>query len=413
MHSDLPIGTKGTLHRAVSPHEMIHLGSDHPDGGAVVYATPHMINLMEHAAREALRPFLEPNEESVGVTVEIKHTAPTPLGGNVHATATVTGVDGKTIDFDVEAFDEDGSIGKGTHRRAVIRVDRFARALTEKAEALPIGGAAPGHVTPNTGALPNLNTLAVEQRGHGLAIVRLNRPQALNAVNDAMTGDWEQLNAWLAGHAEQVRVVIVTGEGKHFCAGDDVKEVETLSPEQAHALSLRQARMYLAWERLPQVFIAAVNGFALGGGCVAAYSCDLRVAETASVFGMPEIKLGWTPGYGIAQLTALVGKARCMELVLTGKQINANTALGWGLVNHVVPGNRLLPEAQAMAEQMLAMPPIGLSLTKKAVHADEGLTPKITYAADTHAYIECFKTRDAQEGMAAFREKRPAKFEGR
>jgi enoyl-CoA hydratase len=227
-----------------------------------------------------------------------------------------------------------------------------------------------------------------------------------------MTADWEQLIAWLAGHPEEVRVVIVTGEGEHFCAGDDVREVATLSPDAARQLSWRQARMYLAFERLPQPMIAAVNGAALGAGCVCAYSCDFRLAATSARFGMPEIKLGWPPGYGIAQLTAIVGKARALEMCLTGEAITAQQAASFGLVHQVAPLPRLMPAARHLAERLLALPPEALRATKRLIHADEGEAPKVAFLADTDAYIRCLETADAREGINAFIAKRPPKFRG-
>ena len=279
-----------------------------------------------------------------GAKVEVEHLAATPLGTNVTATAIVTHVDGRLVDFEITARDGVDVIGRGTHRRAVIRLDKFAQRLQEKVQHMPGSLLLPLPMEPNRGALPALTTLAVQVE-RAVATVTLNRPAKRNAVNRQMTGEWELVNAWLAGHSD-VRIVIVTGSGDGFCAGDDVPEVGTLPLEEARTLSLRQARMYLAWEQLPQVFIAAVHGNASGPGCVAAYSCDFRIAAHDARFGMPEIRLGWPPGYGIAQLTALVGKARALQLCLTGEPIPAKTAHEYGLVHDVVPRQRLLPAAQ-------------------------------------------------------------------
>lgn len=407
MRQGLIPGLTASLPRIVSPDVTIHLGADQPRG-AVVFSTPSMIHLMEYAARELLRPFLEPGEESVGVTVQVEHLAATPLGARVEAEARVTAVNGKLVDFEVTARDEIDIIGKGTHRRAIIGVEKFAARLNEKVAKLPEAVMLPLDITPDPGALPKLETLLVSVEG-AVAKVTLNRPQKLNAVNMQMTSDWEAVNSWLAGHPE-IRVVIVTGAGAAFCAGDDVPEVGTLSLDVARELSHRQARLYLVWERLPQVFIAALQGPALGGGCVAAYSCDFRIAAHGANLGMPEIKLGWPPGYGIAQLTALVGKARALELCLTGKQITASQGLAYGLVHEVVPTNRVLPVAKELAAQLLAMPAEALRETKRLVHADEGVTPKQTYLADTAGYIRCLELPAAKEGIAAFREKRQARF---
>lgn len=407
MRSGLVPGMTAKLTWQVSPETTIHLASDRR-GGAVVFATPSMINLMEYAARELLKPFLEEHEESVGVTVQVEHLAATPLGASVTAEAKVTAVDGKLIDFEITARDELDQIGRGTHRRAIIGIEKFAARLQEKARKLPEAAIVPTPLAVNTGALSSLPTIEVSVT-KAVARITLNRPNKLNAVNTQMTADWEQLNAWLAGHPE-IRVVILAGSGSAFCAGDDVPEVGTLSLDVARELSWRQARLYLAWERLPQVFIAAIHGPAMGGGCVAAYSCDFRIATHAATLGMPEIKLGWPPGYGLAQLTALVGKARALDLCLTGRTINATEALTYGLLHEVVPANRLGPATEALAAQLLAMPAEALRETKRLIHADEGTVPKQTYLADTAGYIRCLELPDAQEGIAAFREKRRPRF---
>ncbi|MEW6304938.1 MAG: enoyl-CoA hydratase-related protein [Verrucomicrobiota bacterium] len=406
MKPGLQVGLSSDLAWPVDPSQTITLGGE---PAATVFATPSMVNLMEHAAREVLRPFLEDGEESVGVDVEVKHLAPTPLGANVRAVATVTGINGRTVSFDVLAFDHGGQIGSGKHRRAIIQLDRFIQHVGERTTP-GMGGFM--RIKPDCGDLPAFQSLKVEVN-QGIATVTLNRPAALNAINAAMTQEMEQLAGWLAGHGDLVRVVIVTGAGRAFCAGDDAKEVGGMTPDQARALSLRRAQLYLAFETLPQPFIAAVNGHALGGGCVCAYSCDFRVASHGAVFGMPEITLGWAPGYGVAQLTALVGKARALELCLTGRTITARQALDWGLVHEVVSGSMLLRRARQLADRLLEMPPMALRETKRLIHADEGALPKLTHRAETEAYVRCFQTEDAREGVAAFKEKRKARFKGR
>ncbi len=393
----------------VRPEHTIHLGFGQGTGGAVVFATPAMVSLMEHAARDALLPFLEEGEESVGAQISVEHLAATPIAATVRARAEVTAIDGRLVDFQIAAFDEVEQIGRATHRRAVIRIDRFAGRLAEKVSKLSSGILLPMQIKPNTGERPPLETLLVTIDGP-VATVTINRPRQLNAVSGRMTADLEQLSAWLAGHGDSIRVAILTGAGEAFCAGDDVKELAGLSPPEARELSLRQARMFLSWEQLPQVLIAAVNGFALGAGCVCAYSCDFRIAAHGARFAMPEILLGWAPGYGVAQLTALVGKARALELCLTGKQITAQQALEHGLVTEIVPHARLLPAARELAAELLKLPALALRETKWRVHGDEPISNKIAYLADTAAYLRCLATPDAREGIAAFREKRAATF---
>ncbi|HEY6169375.1 MAG TPA: enoyl-CoA hydratase-related protein [Verrucomicrobiae bacterium] len=402
MKPGLNIGQLGELTWVVDPTMTITLGSL-PQ--ATVFSTPNMIMLMERAAREALRPFLEDGEESVGIEVQVEHPGPAALGDTVRGVARVTAVDGRRVSFTVQAFAGEREIGRGTHRRAIVLlskiVENVAKVCGDGGRALTL--------EPNRGELPALETIRVKAANR-IATVTLSRPRSLNAVNVQMTSDLEQVVAWLAGHPEEIRVVILTGADDAFCAGDDVIELPSLSIEEARRLSLRQANVYLAFERLPQPIIAAVNGAAFGAGCVAAYSCDLRLASHAAKFAMPEIKLGWAPGYGIAQLTALVGKARALELCLGGEPISATQALEWGLINELVPGVMLMQRARQLAERLLQLPATALRETKRLIHADEGQLPKVTHRADTEAYIRCLELPDAKEGIAAFAEKRKPRF---
>lgn len=417
MKPGLQIGDRSELTWIVSSEHTIHLGMNRSGWGteghtarrsAVVFSTPNMILLMERAARKAIEPFLEVGEESVGAQVAIEHVAATPIGAQVTAFAQVTAIQGKAIDFDVTAFDHREMIGKGTHRRMIVSVDRIADRIAQKTPTHHHGTVLPMQIPPNTGSLPSLATLQCSIDGP-IAYVDLNRPDKLNAVNRQMTSDWECLNAWLAGHPE-VRIAILSGRGESFCSGDDVVEVGSLDLDEARELSYRQARMYLAWESLPQVIIAAIDGNALGGGCVMACACDFRIASHQSRFGMPEIKLGWPPGYGIAQLTNLIGKARAIELCTLGNSIPAQQAYDYGLVHRLVSKSNLQSAAVELADKLLAMPPMALRETKRLLHQDEGVQPKSAYVADTAAYIECLGTPDAQEGIAAFREKRSPRF---
>lgn len=412
MRGEVKVGDTAELMWQVGAEHVIHLGAQTGPAvgspGIVVFSTPNMILLMERAARRALEPYLEPGEESVGTAVDILHLAGTPIGAQVRGVARVTKVDGKLIDFDVAAFDAVEQIGSGTHRRAIVPVEKITKRILSKSETVNQGNVLPMQLAANSGPLPALETLSVETDG-AIATVRLNRPAKLNAVNRQMTGDWETLTSWLHGHPA-IRVVVITGNGEAFCAGDDVPEVGTLSLDEATQLSFRQARMYLSWEQLPQVMIAAVNGSALGAGCVLACACDFRLVAHNAQFGMPEILLGWPPGYGIAQLTALIGKSRAMEMCVTGQSIPARQAQEWGLAMKVLPQNELLPAAKAFAQQLLQLPAEALRETKRLVHLDEGMQPKHAYMADTAAYIRCLAQPNAQEGIAAFRQKRPPHF---
>jgi enoyl-CoA hydratase len=404
MKPGLQPGHTGELTWVVDPTMTITLGGQ-PQ--ATVFSTPSMILLLERAAREALRPFLETGEESVGAAIQVEHLAPALLGESVRGTARVSRIDGRRVEFDLQAWVGNRELGHGTHRRAVIQLPRLLENLANLAGRTPT----PAPQT-RPSALPAFETLRLGF-DRQIATITLNRPEVRNAVNRRMTAELEQVVQWLNAHPDQVRVVIITGEDDAFCAGDDIKELALISPADARELSLRQAQLYLAFERLPQVVLAAVNGLALGGGCVLAYSCDLRLASHAAVFGMPEIKLGWPPGYGVAQLMALVGKARALELCLLGDPISPQQALEWGLVNELVPGSMLLRRAERWAAQLLERPAQALRETKHLIHADEGHLPKLAHRADTEAYLRCLELPDAREGIAAFLEKRPARFGAR
>lgn len=446
MHSGLSIGATAELLWQVSSEHVIHLGYpppslttglvdgtlQNPSASAVVFSTPNMILLMERTARKVLAPFLEPGEESVGALVNVEHLAGTPLGSQVRGVAKVTQIDGKAVDFEIAAYDRFEQIGRGTHRRVVVKLDRIARRIAEKAEFLSkeappltwvdgiakpdaseihsVNSAIGKSMSPAEISPPQFETLLLEVNG-SVATVTMNRPQKLNAVNRQMTSDWEALNRFLWGR-EDIRVVVLCGAGASFCAGDDVPEVGTLAIEEARELSYRQARAYLGWEHLPQVFIAAIDGVALGAGCVVACACDLRIASHNSRLGMPEILLGWPPGYGIAQLMALIGKSRATEMCLLGQPITAQKALEWGLVHRLTSSGSLLVEAKRWATDLLRLSPAALRETKRLMHMDEGIQPKTAFLADTAAYIRCLANPDAQEGIAAFREKRNAKFSG-
>lgn len=402
MKSGLQPGAIGELIWNVDSSMVITLGGD---PRATVFSTPNMIMLMERSAREALRPYLDEGEESVGTDVQIQHVSGAGIGAVVRGEARVTGIDGKRIHFDVSAWCGERQLGFGKHTRALVKLERLIENLDKQSQEGPRAM----NLIPNDGALPSMQTLLVEQSGP-IATVTLNRPRSLNAVNAEMTSDFEKLVGWLLGHKEELRVVLLRGAGDSFCAGDDIKELPGFTPQFARELSLRQAEMYLAWERLPQIVIAMVHGDAMGGGCVAAYSADFRLASHDARFGMPEIKLGWPPGYGIAQLTNLIGKSRALEMCLLGEPLSAQKAFEWGLVHELVPRGQLEKRSLAWAERLLKLPAEAMRQTKMLLHLDEGSQPKVAYRADTEAYIRCLQLDDATEGIRAFIEKRAAEF---
>lgn len=288
MKNGLNVGDVGALNWTVDPSMVITLGGD---SRATVFSTPNMILLMERAAREALREFLELGEESVGIDVNIEHLGGAPLGANVRGVAKVTAIEGRRIRFEVSVWAGDRLIGRGSHTRAIVLVSRIVENLAN----LSSEGELVMNLSANAGKLPTIETVLVDVSNR-IATVTLNRPRSLNAVNSQMTEELEQTVSWLMGHPQEVRVVLLAGAGDAFCSGDDVKELRDLSLFAARTLSFRQAELYLSFERLPQPIIALIQGDAFGAGCVAAYSADLRIATHRARFAMPEIKLGWPPG---------------------------------------------------------------------------------------------------------------------
>ena len=393
---NLQIGHVGKLSRIVDASQTITLGGE---AAATVFSTPSMIDLMEHAAREALRPYLEAHEESVGIDVQVEHTAATPIGAEVWAEAKVAAMEKNVIAFEVAAFDASGPIGHGHHRRAVIALPRFVQKLTEKSEAAPS--------TEKPLQLPPGKTVkvAIEDR---LATVTLHRPEKRNAINQEMTAELEQLTDWLMQPQCPVRVVIVSGAGGAFSAGDDVRDLNVNDLEAARALSLRRGRLYRRWQLLPQVLIASVAGPALGGGCICACACDLRIATHGAIFGLPEVLLGWPPNYGLSRMISLLGRPRVLQWALTGEKVGAREAESLGLVQEVVAEAQLERKTRDWAERLLATPKAALTATKRLLSLEQPSASLDAQATD--AFLSCLASEDGREGIAAFLAKRSPKF---
>ena len=255
--------------------------------------------------------------------------------------------------------------------------------------------------------------LQIETRD-GIAVLTLRRPEKLNALNDETMGEIERAFGQLQAAAD-VRGVIVTGSGeKAFVAGADIGELSAQTPVEGRERGLRGQRIFDSIERFPKPVIAAINGFALGGGCELALACHVRLASENAQLGLPEVKLGIMCGYGGTQrLARLVGRGRALELLLTGDRIDAAEALRIGLVNRVVPQASLLAEAEALLRKMLANGPVSLRFTLQAVAAglDMPLAQAQEYEATLFGLI-C-TTEDMKEGTRAFLEKRPARFQGK
>jgi enoyl-CoA hydratase len=255
--------------------------------------------------------------------------------------------------------------------------------------------------------------LLVESRD-GVAVVTINRPDKLNALNDLTVNELEGAFTTLKGDPA-IRGVILTGAGeKAFVAGADIAELSTQSPVDGKERSIRGQRVLDLIENLGKPVIAAVNGFALGGGCELAMACHLRVASENARLGTPEVKLGILCGYGGTQrLPRLVGKGRALEILLTGEMVDAQEALRIGLVNRVVQKDKLLAETEGLLRKMLANGPVSLRFTLEAVNAGlEMPLAEAQYLEATLFGLIC-TTEDMKEGTKAFLEKRAARFQGR
>ena len=206
------------------------------------------------------------------------------------------------------------------------------------------------------------------ESSNGIAWLRLNRSQALNALNSELTSAIERALDEIAARAD-VTVLVVSGRGRAFCAGNDIAEMGSITPAEAEALATRQAVLMDRFSRLPQVTIAAIDGYALGGGLMLAVAQDLRIASDRSRLGLPEVTLGFNPAYGIARLLDVVGGGVGRDLLLTGRTIHASEALKLGLVNRVVAAPTLESSAQAWAAEIARSPRAGLAATKEIIRA--------------------------------------------
>ena len=248
----------------------------------------------------------------------------------------------------------------------------------------------------------------------GIAVVTVNRPDKLNALDDRTVEELDAAFAALGGEAS-VRGVILTGAGeKAFVAGADIRELARQSPLEGKERSIRGQRVLDRIENLGKPVVAAVGGFALGGGCELAMACHVRVASENAKLGTPEAKLGMMCGYaGTQRLSRLVGKGRALELLLTGEMVDAQEALRIGLVNKVVPRPKLLEESEALLRKMLANGPVSLRFIIEAVNS--GL--EMPFAEGQYLEATLFglicTTEDMKEGTKAFLEKRPPKFQGK
>ena len=244
-------------------------------------------------------------------------------------------------------------------------------------------------------------------------VIKINNPEALNALNTAIL---KELDAAFTEVAEDngILAVVLTGEGRAFVAGADISEMKSKNAIEGEIFGKLGASVFRKIELLPKPVIAAVNGFALGGGCELAMSCDIRLASAKAKFGQPEVGLGITPGFsGTQRMPRLIGMGKAKELIYTADIIDAAEAYRIGLVNHVYEPEALMEEAMKMAEKIASKAPIAVKNSKEAIN--RGIQTDMDSAVAIEAYLFglCFASEDQKEGMTAFFEKRKANFQNK
>ena len=251
----------------------------------------------------------------------------------------------------------------------------------------------------------DFKNIVLDKEG-GVAIVKMNRPAAMNALNSETLGELKEAFAYLKDD-DAVKVIIITGEGKAFVAGADIAEMKDMTGDQAKEFSKAGQKVFSKVARMKKPVIAAVNGFALGGGCELAMACDIRIASEKAKLGQPEVNLGIIPGFaGTQRLSRLVGAAKAKEMIFTGDMVDAQTALSTGLVNQVVPVDQLMNVCMEMANKIASKGPVAVKLAKKVIN--EGIEEKLDKGSEyeTDEFGECFAKGEAKEGMTDFLEKR-------
>lgn len=249
-----------------------------------------------------------------------------------------------------------------------------------------------------------------ERREPGVAVITINRPERLNALNMEVKRLLEARLAEATGDSS-VSVIVITGDRKAFVAGTDIAEMRDMTPER-HA-ELGTNNVFLALRACAKPVIAAVEGYALGGGCELALGCDMIVAGEGARFGQPEIRVGIMPGAGGSQLLLrVIGRYRAMKMCLTGEQITASEAAAMGLVSELVPEGEALERAVALASTICAMPPLAVAGVKQSIRLGQEAPLTEALIEERKIFVGLFDTADQKEGMTAFLEKRRPKYAG-
>lgn len=260
--------------------------------------------------------------------------------------------------------------------------------------------------------MQNYNTLKIETQKTGVLQITLNRPDKLNALNSELLNELLQVLDE-ARDNKTIKALLITGEGKAFCAGADISRLAELNALQGLEFAEQGQRVFRTLEQLGKPSLAAINGYAFGGGCELAMAATLRIASQNAVFGQPEIKLGVIPGYGGTQrLARLIGKGRALDLCLTGRSIKTEEALSYGLISEVTSAENLLPRAQEILAGILNLAPLAIASIMKVIDAGYDLSLEdALHLEAVHFGILC-ATQDKHEGVNAFLQKRAAQFKG-
>ena len=256
------------------------------------------------------------------------------------------------------------------------------------------------------------NYIKIEEK-ESVVVLTISAPKSLNALNSAILAE---MDSFLSGFdCNKYRCLIVTGDGeKSFVAGADISEMATLNVQQGQTFGMRGAGVFRKIETLPVPVIAAVNGFALGGGCELAMACDIRICSENAKFGQPEVGLGIIPGFsGTVRLARLVGMGIAKQLIYTGKPIKADEALRIGMVNAVVPQAELMDKALELANQIAANAPLAVRAAKQCINAEYDMPVDDAIVNESRAFGNCFATEDQKNGMKAFLNKEKYVFQGK